>query len=370
MGEIYLDSHRATPPLKTSVQQMALCVEKYWRGGSEEEERVSVATVQILSFFGASAADRFHLFSSCAEAIEHLLLSYYLDSIRLSGKNHLLTLNTQEASTALAFKKMQELGCHVKLLEVSERGLLSAQTLQAALNPRVALFSFSLADLLTGMIQPIEEIVRVCHEAGVAVHVDVSGAVGKIPIAFEEWGVDFLTFDGSLCFAPGAVAGLIVKADAPFKMPRARVAVAGIASLLEALREVMAKMQNVQLDTAFLSSKLESALIAQVPRAQALFGRAHRLPNVVTLAFPGIHSQALLFLLEQKKVYASIGGGSCQRLSHLLLSLGVDPLLAHSAISFALSFQTTAEQIDQAIAAIVDSVNSLSPLSAHLPEGK
>lgn len=371
MSEIYFNCHHATPPLKKSVREMVACLERHWMSREASAEVASAAILQILSLLGASAIDRFQLFSSSAEAFEHLLFFYYLDHIRLSGKNHLLTLQTQEASSVLALKKMQQLGCHLKVLEVNERGQLTVETLKAAINPRVALLSVNLCDRLTGMIQPIEQIVKVCHEAGVAVHVDVSCAVGKLPIAFQEWGVDFLTLDGSLCFAPRGIAALIVKQSIPFPVaPSSSLHVAAIVALLESLREVIAMMQSVQLETVHLCAELERSIIAQVPTAQALFGRAHRLPNVSTMAFPGVHSEALLFLLEKKNVYATVGGGSCQRLSHLLLSFGIDPLLAHSAMSFALSFQTTAEQVRQAATLIVESVHSLSRLSTHLLEGK
>ena len=54
-----------------------------------------------------------------------------------------------------------------------------------------------------------------------------------------------------------------------------------------------------------------------------------RLPHCTTLLFPGIANEALLFALNRRGLYASIGGGSFQQLGLMLAASGLNEQWAH-----------------------------------------
>lgn len=369
MREIYLDYQSATPPLKSSLQEGLLCQQRYFGSPFSSHNKGQEAlplerryTQSILSSLGANPSDHFYPFMSSTDAIDHLLLSYYLEEIKESGRHHLLALCTQDSFLSSPLKKMEALGCHIKRLPVDRHGQLTEQVLRDALSPRTALVSFSLADSATGMLQPIDMIARICQQENIPLHLDVSTALGKIPISFTDWGLTFLTFEGSLAFSPKGTAGLLIR-DKALPLLQVHPSLPTLASLAKALEEVISKMESVQLETASLLLTLEEGILRSYPQAQVLFPHSGRLPHVTTIAFPGIHSDALLFLLNQKKVYASSGGGAWQRLAHLLPLCGIDPVVAHTAITFSLSFETTQEEIDIALQAIKECIETLLPLS-------
>ncbi|MEN9344177.1 MAG: putative cysteine desulfurase [Chlamydiota bacterium] len=369
MGEIYFDYHTATPPSKKALSAMQNSFESAWGSplsphskGQELLPLMSRYTQTILSSMGALPSDTFSFFSTTLDAIEHLYFSFYLEKIQESGKNHILTLHTQESFFSSPLKKMEMLGCQIKRLPVNRFGQLELSTLNSAISPRTSLLSLSLADNATGMIQPIEQIAALCKEKGVFLHIDVSSAIGKIPILFEEWGADFITFDGSLSFAPRGTAGLITQGK---KLPTIHtpVSVPMMAALATALQEVISHMDTVQLDTAQLICQLEQGIIEKYREAKVLFPSENRLPNITTIAFPKIHSDALLFLLNRKKMFASFGGSLSQRLSHHLALCGFDAEVSQTALSFALSFQTTQKDVEEAIAIIDTCLKTLLPLT-------
>ncbi len=175
-----------------------------------------------------------------------------------------------------------------------------------------------------------------------------------------------MTFDGSFIHAPKGTAGLLIKDKTPLSAPLSAMtgmSVGGIAALAKSIEITAQKMDGMQLETTRLRDLLEKGVVKGFPQAQILFGGQARLPNCTTIAFPGIVSDALLFLLNRKKIYASLGGGHCQKISHLLTASHVDLALAQCALSFSLSFETTQAQIEQAIEAILSSVQTLSRLS-------
>ena len=42
----------------------------------------------------------------------------------------------------------------------------------------------------TGVIQPIEQLAQVAHDAGVLVVVDVVSSLGAVPVEFDAWDLD------------------------------------------------------------------------------------------------------------------------------------------------------------------------------------
>jgi cysteine desulfurase len=379
VSRVYLDHHTATRPFPSSIEAMLPFLKEHWGSttaphqmGQELFPALNKGTEAIMEALGAKPEDRFYFFSSNAEAISHLFLSHYFDSIRHSGKNHILTTNIEEAPVLMSLKRLEEVGCAGKILTVSAQGQLTKDILEESLRPRTSLVSLSWANGLTGVVHPIADLAAACKAKDVRIHVDASYIIGKLHFRFEDLPIDFLTFDGSLLHAPKGTAGILVKEKTLFSPPLSAmtgVPVGGIAALGTALEEGANMFDHVCLETVRLRDKLEAGVLRGFPEAKVLFQKAERLPNCSAIAFPGVISDALLFLLHRKGVYASLGGGQCQKLSHILIGSGIDEMLAQCALSFSLSFETTEEEIDYAIKTIVECAQKLKDLSRNILEG-
>ncbi len=378
MSRVYLDHHTATRPFPSSIEAMLPFFKEHWgtqtaphQMGQDLFPALNKAMDLILESLGGSSEDRFYFFHSGIDAIAHLYLTHYFDSIRNTGKNHILTTNIEEAASLMSLKRLEEMGCHGKILPVNAQGQLTKATLEDAIGVRTSLLSISWANGLTGVIHPLADIAEVCRTKGICLHVDASYVTGKLHFRFEDLGVDFMTFDGSILHSPKGTAGLIVKGKTPLSPPLSLmmgVSLPGMAALSEALSEGSQLFDHVCLETARLRDKFERGIKEGVPEAEIFFQHVERLPNCTAIAFPGVISDALLFLLNRKGVYATIGGGHCQKLSHVLVASGVDELLAQCALSFSLSFETKEEEIDYAIRTIVESVQKLKGLSQKFVE--
>lgn len=377
-GRTYLDHHTATRPTPSSVEALIPYFTDHWGStvsphqmGSELLSALHQGMKTIMETLGAKEGDRFYFFSSHAEAIHHLYFSHYFENIRQTGKNHIITTNIEEASVLMSLKRLEELGCSGKILPVNAQGQITKKILEEVLRPRTSLVSISWANGLTGVVHPVADIADACLAKGVCLHVDASYAIGKHYFRFEDLNVDYLTFDGSFLHSPKGTAGLLVKEKAAFSYPLAAMMghpVGGIVALANALEENERMFDYLCLETVRLRDKLEKGIQEGCPEMQVLFQDAERLPNCSAIAFPGVSSDALLFYLNRKGVYASLGGGHCQKLSHVLVSSGIDETLAQCALSFSLSFETKESEIDYAVDAIVESARKLKALNAHLTE--
>jgi cysteine desulfurase len=90
---------------------------------------------------------------------------------------------------------------------------------------------------------------------------------------------------------------------------------------------------------------------------------APRAPHISSLAFPGLPAEPLLHALETRGVYASAGSACASRArgpNHVLAALGVDDTTA--VLRFSLSRETTAADIDGAVAALRAAVEEIAPM--------
>jgi cysteine desulfurase len=235
------------------------------------------------------------------------------------------------------------------------------------------MLSISWANSLTGVIHPIDDIVEVCKSKQVLLHVDCSSILAKSYFRFEDCGIDFLTLDGSLFHDPLCSGAVLAKWSLPFTSfnPCAGYeSLPHLVSLAESLEVAAENFDHICTETARLRDRLEKNLQSAIPDVYVPFSEVNRVPNVSVVCFPRVFNESLLYLLNSSGVYASIGGGRYQKLSHLLHLCQFERSISQCAVSFSLSFETTQEQIDKASAIIIDCYRKLEKCSRSLTQEK
>ncbi len=384
MDGIYLDNNTVTRPSLKAVEAMLPFLKEKW-GVPTSPHAVGQSLLPelrrcyeaIYALLGASVEDGFVFTSSGAEAINHVFTSVQRDVTQESGKNHFLTAATDEAPSILAAGRLEQTGCVSKMVAVNGEGVVTVDAVADALTPRTALLSLSWANGLTGVVQPVAEIAELCRDRGVLLHLDASYILGKLFFELEDIMPDFVTFRGEVLHAPQGCGGLyfpkkhrptafVVGGADQAGLRAGAMNVAGLAALAVAAREATASLNLMCTEVARLRDKFENRLKERVGDINVFFGDSERLPNTTALAFRGVTSDALLYALSQRGVYASFGGGSFQQLRLVLECSGVDSERAQSALSFSLSRETTDNDIDEAVNIISDVVDGLRSLSESM----
>ncbi len=383
---IYLDNSMTTRPSTQAVSKMMPYLTDRWghpsaphQKGQELYPALSESYRAIYKMLGAKERDNFVFTSSGAEAINHVIQSIYFDVTRLTGKNQLMTSAADEAPAIMAIGRMELLGCIGKMLPVDKKGHVTAEIVADSITPRTALISLGWANGLTGVIHPVAEIAKICQQRGILLHLDASHILGKLFFDLNEVGASFITFNGDLLHAPKGTGGLWIKEGikcSPFILGGIEQAglragsynIPGLIALGLAAEELMDSQDLVCTEVARLRNKLEEGVRQGFPDAHVFFKEEERLPHCSTIGFPGIANEALLFSLNRKGVYASIGGGSFQQIGLILEAAGVPPALAHSSVNFSLSRETNEEEVDSAIEIIVDCAQKLRKISQALKE--
>lgn len=311
---IFLDHHTKTRPSRELTEQFAKESQSHWLVGP-----IKKAQDKILSELGVVEAS-ISLKASLADAHRHVLFSHYIHSIRQTGRTHILALENEQPSILSAIKDLEKFDVQGKLLPVDDMGHLTKKALQEAVRARSSILSISWAHPKTGVIQPIHDLIEVCKENDIAIHLDISPAIGKL--YFQHLDVDYITFDGGLLGLPFPLGVILSKQDISLEGSFAQYA-----NLATALKKQFDQIETYSMETAHLRDVLESkleALGANIP-----FQSSMRLPNVATAQFPNIHAEQITHLLQKEGVFASFA----------------DPF----TLSFALIPETKPEEIDRLI---------------------
>ncbi len=380
MTLIYLDNNTTAPPSPEVIRAMTPLLTTYWgspmtphQKGEELYPFLSKFYTTIYTCLGAQPNDQLVITSSGAEAVTHVISSIYRDVTLATGKNQFITSQLDEAASIMTITHLEPFGCVGKMGETMN-GIISIEKLANSLSPRTALVSLSLANGLTGVVQPISEIATLCKERGIRLHVDITHAFGKLDCQFETLGVDYLTLHGEQIHGPRGVGILLVKQGIQCSplifgsadqggMRAGSIPMANLAGIACALEEAIENRDFLCTETARLRNQLERGILKGFPSASVCFKKQERVPHCTTIFFPGIANESLLFSLHRKGICATIGGGNFQQLGILLSSAGIQQPLANQAISFSLSRYTTEEEIERAIPLIVESAKTLSSLS-------
>lgn len=371
---VYLDHHSATPPLPEVLETFSRMSKEYWGVissphfvGQQPMYPLLKAVDSLFEKFGANDKDELFLLRE-KEAVWLLFFHTYLQVSRESGKTLFLTAQGQELYQLKLCSQLEDLGCSHKALSLNNKGQVTRQILEAAITSRTALFSISWADGLTGVIQPIEDLAAVCREKNILFHVDASYIFGKRFFRFKDLGAHFLTVDGAAIQSLQDTGVLFIKEGTPVELERASPSLAIASTLALAVEKRQNKFEHYCMEVARLRDRLEEGIVEGFPEAVILFKDADRLPNVSAIAFPGVYSESLLFLLNSKGIYASAGGGKFQQLERNLILAGIESGLAKCALSFALSWDTKEEEIEHSIETIIACAKQIKRCSQEIDQ--
>src|ERR1700752_702413 len=184
---IYMDNH-ATGPLDPRVLEAMMpyfttrfgnAASRNHSFGWEAEQAVETAREQIAKLIGATAKEI--IFTSGPTESDNLAIKGIAEMYRERG-NHIITQVTEHKAVLDTCKRLEKYGYRVTYLPVKADGLIDLEDLKRAMDDKTILVSIMFANNEIGVVQPVAEIGKICHDRGVVFHTDAVQAVGKIPV--------------------------------------------------------------------------------------------------------------------------------------------------------------------------------------------
>jgi len=281
-----------------------------------------------------------------------------------------------------------------EVLGVDEQGQLDLDQLASVCGPDLTVVSVMLANNETGVIQPLEPIRAVLdeHAPQALLHTDAVQGFPWLDLSEHAAVADMISISGHKFGGPKGVGALVVRSNAElrptvhgggqeFGLRSGTHNVAGISAFGSAVAEMHAERDSVVARVGAMRDRLVAGIRAALPEViesavdrpdgsgpYAQDGRSvAKVAGSAHLCFPGIESEALLFLLERSGLCAS-AASSCssgaQDPSHVLAAMGFPRQLAAGSLRLSLGYGSTEADVDRAIDLIPAAVHQLRAAAA------
>lgn len=333
------------------------------------EEKITTARRQITQAIGADTEDYLYATSSHSQNIFFIFYVLYQNFIYHTGKNIVL-ISAFDRQTEKALQPFVSVGCIIKKIVPNAKGQITKQEVEDAISPKTAFISLPFADPVTGVIYPIWDIGEYCRQMGIFFHVEVSRILGQIIFPFSRLPADFLSFDGRYLSGLSGIAITFVKKQislAGFWREKNRLDMPG---LLIALGFAVNSLSNLQeyncLEIARHKSIFEKKLTDAMPSVQILFPCVEQLSNTSVIAFPGLHSEALLYALQDAEIIASVGESNYESLAGIVSTCPEFADRANQCIHCSFTNKEKTADFEEIIYRMVKAVQSLSPVTGIL----
>jgi len=389
---IYMDNHATTPVdprvveamLPYYTQHFGNAASRNHQFGWEAEQAVETAREQIAKLVGATAKEI--IFTSGATESDNLAIKGVAEMYREKG-NHIITAATEHKAVLDTCKRLEKNGYRVTYLPVGDDGLVNLEDLKRAIDDKTILVTIMYANNEIGVLQPVAEIGKLCHEKGVLFHTDAVQAIGKVPVSVIKDNIDLMSITAHKLYGPKGVGALYVRRKNPRVQITAQIDGGGhergmrsgtlnvpnIVGLGKACELAMNEMPEESKRLAYLRDRLKKKLEDNLDEIHINGTMEHRLPGNLNMSFVYVEGESLLMGINDIAVSS---GSACTSAtlepSYVLKALGLGDDVAHSSIRFGIGRFNTEAEIDYVADKLIDTVKKLrelSPLYEMVKEG-
>jgi len=344
--------------------------------GWDAEEATEKARGQIAALIGADPKEIF--FTSGATESNNMAVKG-VANFYSGKKKHIITTQTEHKCVLASCRRLEvEQGWDVTYLPVKSDGLVDLGELEGAIRKDTALVSVMHVNNEIGVVQPIEEIGKICAAKGVFLHTDAAQGCGKVPIDVSKMNISLMSISAHKMYGPKGIGALYVR-----RRPRVRLraVIDGggqergmrsgtlptpiIVGFGEAAEVCSKEMENDAKHVERLYKRMHDEIVRQLPMITLNGSETQRYKGNVNLSFACVEGESLLMSLAKSTAVSS--GSACTSASlepsYVLRAIGVGEELAHTSLRFGLGRFTTDAEVDKTVAHVVSEVTRLREMS-------
>ena len=220
--------------------------------------------------------------------------------------------------------------------------------------------------LVCGQTGSIEDLPSPDNASSTLFHVDVTQAVGLMPVVFHALSAATLAVAPHKFGGPRGIGALLIRGDVAIAPVQAGPQEYGLRGGTEAvplavgfaraIELAIADREQVAHRVACLRDRLESRLVAAARQAGipavVIAAGARRCPHISTIAFPGLDRQALAMAADLAGVCLATGTACASGSSEpapALVAMGLEAEAVRGAVRLSVGRTTTEADIDQAV---------------------
>ncbi len=391
MRIINMDHVAASPILPEVVDTMIPFLrEKYGNPssmhglGEEVTEAIDESREKVAELINARPTEI--VFTSGGTESNNWALKGVMQANRSKG-NHLITSSIEHFSIMHAIKALEKNGVEVTRLPVDKYGFVDPDDVRKAITPQTVLISVMHANNEIGTIEPIAEIGKIARERGITFHSDSVATVGVIPVDVQAMNADLLSLASNPMYGPHGVGALYVRKglkiapllDGGIQEGGLRAGtenVLGIVGMGKAA-EIAARDMDARITHLIpLRDRLIKDIPENIEEVDLVGHPTERLPGNASLTVKYVEGESMLLFLDMEGVKIASGSACISRslkVSHVMLSMGIDAGTAQGSLLFTLGSDNTHQDVDDVIRVlppIVQRLREMSPLYKKTSKSK
>lgn len=382
---IYLDCHATTPMDQRVLEVIIPYFTEYFGNASslnhsygwEAEAAIKKARNIIAKSINADETEI--IFTSGATEANNLAIKGVAEAYFSKGK-HIISVVTEHRAVIDPCLYLQDLGFEITFLPVKSNGLIDLELLKKNLRSDTILVSIMAANNEIGVLQPLTEIGKICHEKGVLFHTDAAQAIGKITLDVQAMQIDLMSLTAHKIYGPKGIGALYVRR----RNPRVKIASQiqgggqekGLRSGTLYTPQIVGFAKAIELALAQLESdnqrqqKLRDRLWQKISTLEGIYLNGHpseRLSGNLNISVEGVDGAALLLGLQP--VVALSSGSACSshstKPSHVITALKRPEKLAYASLRFGIGRFNTQAEIDKVADATIETIQALRQLAIN-----
>jgi cysteine desulfurase len=367
---IYLDTAASYPLLPEVKKSLSEAFEAHYANsasshllGESVSNEIAKVREQLADEIGAYPSEI--IFTSGATESNNIAFKSLLLGKEISAeKKHIITTQIEHKCVFAICDYLKSLGYEVTYIKPNEDGIIEAASISKAIRKDTALVSVMHVNNELGTINPIDEIGKICFDAGILFHSDAAQSFQKIDIDVDNLNIDVMSFSAHKIGGPKGIGAVYIR-DLRKKHLMPVIHGAGQEDGLRGgtvaapLIIGFGKAIEVFTDyyTNFKKVKAKSYLIELLDKYDVSYiinGLDNSLPNCISLTLP--KSNTALLLREYEHYFCLAQGSACSskeiEASHVLIAIGLNREMADKTFRISFTLNLKLSDIDVLVSAI------------------
>ncbi len=309
--------------------------------------------------------------SGATESNNLALLGFARNFFKKTGNyGHIITLKTEHKAVLEPLNQLKKEGFMVTEINPEKDGLISEEQFKKNIREDTFLVSIMLANNEIGVIQPIENISKICESKGITFHSDFAQCLGYMSLDNLLSDVNMITMSSHKIYGPKGIGlllideeinlePLIVGGGQEYGLRSGTLPLPLVVGFAKAIEIAVFNQKNNAEKLLFYRNNLLEGLLKNNSGLLINGSIEKRLPHNLNLTVLDLNGAKFHKLLKSKIICSTGSACSNGEPSHVLLALGRSLKEAESSIRLSIGLSTNSKDIKQAIQILTDTIRSL-----------
>ena len=375
---ILLDYQSSTPCSKDVVDSM----KPFWSEiFSNPSNKSNLAGINASAIFEASREkieqnlflkNKKVIFTSGATESNNLaLLGFARNYYKKTGNyGHIITLKTEHKAVLEPLHQLKKEGFMVTEITPERDGIISEEQFRKNIREDTFLVSVMMANNEIGVIQPIENISKICKLRGITFHSDFAQCLGYVELENLLSVVNMITMSSHKIYGPKGIGLLLIDQDITLEplivgggqeygLRSGTLPLPLVVGFAKAIEMAVFNQKNNAEKLLLCRNNLLKGLLENNSGLLINGSIKQRLPQNLNLTILDLNGAKFHKLLKSKIICSSGSACSNGEPSHVLLALGRSFKEAESSIRLSIGLSTNSKDIKQAIHILTNTIKSL-----------